>query len=58
MTIFDLYDGKGVPEGHTSVAVTVTLEPKGETFADKDIEAIAAKVVAAAEKAVGATLRG
>lgn len=58
VTIFDLYEGKGVPEGHTSVAVTVTLEPKGETFADKDIEAIAAKVVAAAEKAVGATLRG
>ncbi len=56
--IFDLYEGKGVPEDQRSVAVSVLLEPKGETFADKDIEAIAAKVCAAAEKAVGATLRG
>ena len=56
--LFDLYEGKGVPEGMRSVAVSVILEPKEETFADKDIEAIAAKVCAAAEKAVGATLRG
>ncbi|WP_262692605.1 phenylalanine--tRNA ligase subunit beta [Kordiimonas aestuarii] len=56
--IFDLYEGKGVPDDMRSVALTVTLEPKGETFADKDIEAIASKVIAAAEKAVGATLRG
>ncbi|WP_417451997.1 phenylalanine--tRNA ligase subunit beta [Kordiimonas sp.] len=56
--IFDLYEGKGVPDDMHSVALTVTLEPKAETFADKDIEAIAAKIVAAAEKAVGATLRG
>jgi len=55
--VFDVYEGKGVPEGQKSIAVSVTLEPKGETFADKDIEAISAKVVAAAEKSTGATLR-
>jgi phenylalanyl-tRNA synthetase beta chain len=55
--VFDVYAGKGVPEGHKSIAISVTLEPREETFADKDIEAIAGKIVAAAEKAVGATLR-
>ncbi len=56
--IFDVYEGKGVPEGQKSIAVSVLLEPKDETFTEKDIEAISAKVCAAAEKAVGAVLRG
>jgi phenylalanyl-tRNA synthetase beta chain len=55
--VFDVYEGKGVPEGQKSIAVSVTLDPSGETFADKDIEAIATKIVASAEKAVGAVLR-
>jgi len=55
--VFDVYEGTGVPEGQKSIAVSVVLEPRGETFADKEIEAIASKVVAAAEKAVGAKLR-
>ena len=55
--VFDVYAGKGVPEGQKSIAVSVMLTPTSETFADKDIEAIAAKIIAAAEKAVGATLR-
>ena len=57
VNVFDVYEGKGVPEGQKSIAVSVMLEPKDETFADKDIEAISGKVVAAAAKAVGATLR-
>ncbi|SDD23474.1 MULTISPECIES: phenylalanine--tRNA ligase subunit beta [Kordiimonas] len=56
--IFDVYEGKGVPEGQKSIAVSVLLEPKEETFTEKDIEAISSKVCAAAEKAVGAVLRG
>jgi len=56
--IFDVYEGKGVPEGQKSIAVSVLLEPKDETFTEKDIEAISGKVCAAAEKAVGAVLRG
>lgn len=58
VSIFDVYAGKGVPEGQKSIAVSVTLSPAKETFADKDIEAIAAKVIAVAEKTVGAVLRG
>ena len=58
VTLFDVYEGKGVPEGQKSLALSITIEPKGETFSDKQIEAIASSVVAAASKAVGAVLRG
>jgi phenylalanyl-tRNA synthetase beta chain len=56
-TVFDVYHGKGVPEGKVSIALAVTLQPVKATLTDAEIEAVAKKVVAAAEKAVGATLR-
>ncbi len=55
--VFDVYTGAGVAEGHKSVAVEVTLQPTDKTLTDPEIEAVAAKVVAAAGK-LGATLRG
>jgi len=56
--VFDVYQGPGVPEGAKSVAVEITVQPRERTLTDADIEALSAKVVAAAAKAVGATLRG
>jgi phenylalanyl-tRNA synthetase beta chain len=55
--VFDVYQGAGVPEGHKSIAVEVTLQPREKTLTDAEIEALSAKIVAAAEKAVGAKLR-
>jgi len=55
--VFDVYQGKGVPEGQKSVAVEVTIQPTQKTLTDAEIEALSARVVAAAEKAVGAKLR-
>jgi phenylalanyl-tRNA synthetase beta chain len=55
--VFDVYQGKGVPEGQKSVAVEVTVQPTDKTLTDAEIEALSAKIVAAAEKAVGAKLR-
>ncbi len=57
VSVFDLYEGKGVPEGQRSIAVSATFEPKRETFSDQEIEALSVKIIAAAEKAVGAILR-
>jgi phenylalanyl-tRNA synthetase beta chain len=56
--VFDVYAGKGVPEGAKSLAVEVTIQPTDHTLTDTEIEALSARVVAAAEKAVGAKLRG
>lgn len=54
--LFDVYEGKGVQEGHKSLAVSVTLQPRGKTLTDADLDAFSAKVIAAAQK-TGATLR-
>jgi phenylalanyl-tRNA synthetase beta chain len=55
--VFDVYEGPGVPEGKKSVAVEVTLQPREKTLEDAEIEAISARIVGAASKAVGAVLR-
>jgi phenylalanyl-tRNA synthetase beta chain len=54
--VFDVYQGAGVPEGQKSLAIEVTVQPREKTLTDSEIEALSAKVVAAAEK-VGAKLR-
>ncbi|WP_439547447.1 phenylalanine--tRNA ligase subunit beta [Sandarakinorhabdus sp.] len=54
--LFDRYAGPGVEAGKLSLAVEVTLQPTTATLTEADIEAVSAKVVAAAAK-LGATLR-
>jgi phenylalanyl-tRNA synthetase beta chain len=56
--VFDVYQGKGVPDGQKSLAVEVLLQPTEKTLTDAEIEALSGRIVAAAEKAVGARLRG
>jgi len=55
--VFDVYEGKGVPEGKKSLAIGVRLQPKDKTLTDAEIEAIAQKIVDAVTKATGGTLR-
>ena len=55
--IFDVFAGQGVPEGKTSIAVEVTLQPGEKSFTDADLKAITDQIVAAAAK-LGAELRG
>ena len=56
--VFDVYQGKGLPEGAKSVAVSVTLQPRERTLTDAEIDAAMAKIVAEVSKRTGATLRG
>jgi phenylalanyl-tRNA synthetase beta chain len=55
--VFDVYEGKGVPDGKKSLAISVRLQPKERTLTDAEIEAIAQKIVTAVAKATGGTLR-
>jgi phenylalanyl-tRNA synthetase beta chain len=55
---FDVYEGQGVPSGHKSVAIAVTLQPRERTLTDAEIEAAVAKIVAEVAKKTGAALRG
>jgi phenylalanyl-tRNA synthetase beta chain len=55
--VFDVYRGAGVAEGMKSVALEVVVQPREATLTEAEIEALSARVVAAAGKA-GGTLRG
>ncbi|MBV9694753.1 MAG: phenylalanine--tRNA ligase subunit beta, partial [Alphaproteobacteria bacterium] len=55
--IFDVYEGKGVPEGRKSLAIAVRLQPRDRTLTEAEIEAVAQKIVAAVTAATGGTLR-
>lgn len=55
--LFDVYEGKGVPEGKKSMALSVRLEPRDKTMTDEEIQAVSQKIMDAAKKAAGAELR-
>ena len=57
VSVFDVYEGKGVEPGKKSVAIAVRLQPTQATLTDAEIEAVAAKIVAAVIKATGGSLR-
>ena len=57
VSLFDVYQGKGVADGKKSLAVEVTLQPREKTLTDEEIEAVGKAVVAAVEKATGGILR-
>ncbi len=54
--LFDVYAGKGVPEGKTSLALTMVLQAMDRTLTDAEIDAVSKKVIESAAK-LGAELR-
>jgi phenylalanyl-tRNA synthetase beta chain len=58
VTVFDVYEGKGIDPGKKSIAIAVTLQPREKTMTDQEIDAIAAKIVAEVGKRAGGVLRG
>jgi phenylalanyl-tRNA synthetase beta chain len=56
--VFDVYRGASIGEGKKSVAVEVTLQPRGAALTDEQIDAVAASIVKSVSKGTGATLRG
>ncbi len=57
VTVFDVYEGKGIDDGKKSVAIAVTMQPREKTMTDQEIEAVAAKIVAEVTKKTGGVLR-
>jgi phenylalanyl-tRNA synthetase beta chain len=57
VSLFDVFEGKGVPEGQKSLAIAVRLQPRGRTLTDDEIDAACARIVKAVEKATGGSLR-
>jgi phenylalanyl-tRNA synthetase beta chain len=57
VSVFDVYEGKGVGEGKKSIAIEVRLQPQGKTLTDPEIEAISQRIIAAVATATGGSLR-
>jgi phenylalanyl-tRNA synthetase beta chain len=58
VSVFDIYEGKGVEPGRKSVAIEVVIQPRDKTLTDTEIEALGARILAEVAKKTGATLRG
>ncbi len=57
VSIFDVYEGKGVPEGKKSYAVSFTLQDMEQTLTDKQIDVLMQKLIFRFGKELGAELR-
>ena len=55
--VFDVYMGKGVPEGKKSVAFSMWFQDVGKSLADKDADKLTRRILAALERSCGASLR-
>lgn len=56
--LFDVYSGRGIPEGKKSLAVRVRLQAPDHTLTDAEIEKVANHIVEEAARRLGAVLRG
>ena len=57
VTLFDVYEGKGLPEGKKSYAISMTLRDDEKTLNDKAVDAVMNKIIANLKKQLGAELR-
>lgn len=55
--LFDVYEGKNLPEGKKSYAVAITLQDNEKTLTDKQIESVMEKITANLSRKLGASLR-
>jgi phenylalanyl-tRNA synthetase beta chain len=56
--VFDVYRGASIGEGKKSVAIEVTLQPRGAAMTDEQIDAVAQAIVKSVAKGTGGVLRG
>lgn len=57
VNLFDVYEGKNLPEGKKSYAVSFTIQDESKTLTDKEIEKTMLKLQTNLEKELGAALR-
>ena len=55
--LFDVYEGKNLPAGKKSYAITMTLQDFEKTLQDKQIDNSMNRIIEALKKNLGAELR-
>jgi len=58
VTVFDRYDGDGVPEGMTSLGWRFRYQASDRTLTDEEVDAATERIAAALEEECGARIRG
>ncbi len=58
VTVFDVYEGKGIDETKKSIAIAVTIQPRDKTMTDQEIDAVGIRIVAEVTRKTGGILRG
>ena len=56
-SLFDVYEGQGVPEGKKSLAISITIQPYDRSLTDQELESLGDRVVRQVAKATGGVLR-
>ena len=57
VNLFDVYEGKNLPEGKKSYAVSFQFQDETKTLVDKQIDKVMTKIIGSLEKELGAQLR-
>ncbi|MDR0798975.1 MAG: phenylalanine--tRNA ligase subunit beta, partial [Dysgonamonadaceae bacterium] len=57
VSLFDVYEGKNLPEGKKSYAISFTLQDEEKTLNDKQIDSLMARIQKALENQLNAQLR-
>ena len=57
LELFDIYQGKGIPEGHRSLAYSLTFQDSSRNLTDSEIEEATARIVSTVGKKLGGELR-
>lgn len=57
VTLFDVYEGKNLPEGKKSYAIAITIQDSEKTLNDNQIEGVMNKIISNLTKRLGAELR-
>lgn len=55
--VFDVYTGKGVPEGKKSIAIAMTLQDDNRTLVDSEINSLISAIIKSLEKEFSIILR-
>lgn len=58
VTLFDVYEGKGLPEGKKSYALAFSLRDEHKTLTDKEVDKTMNRLLERFKREVGAELRG
>ena len=57
ISVFDVFEGQGVPPGKKSLAIEITLTPLDRTLTEAEIEQVSERIVSQVRKATGGELR-